>query len=87
MTWYLAQYQKSRMWRQRAFTLAPRLQYHYWFERGLYFGYPICCILDFIADLQHERAPAVLRGVTRTLNGEGHVPCRFHKKAGAHAEA
>jgi len=45
------------------------------FAFGLRMGYPVCCILDYICDLQHDRMPAALRG--RVVNSEHvYVPCR-----------
>ncbi len=41
------------------------------FQLGRRFGYPDCCILDYICDVQHDRAPFQQRG--RIF---GRVPCR-----------
>jgi hypothetical protein len=48
------------------------------FDLGLYFGYPMCCIKEFINDIRNGRAPS-LRTKLAGLNCEGAFhPCTKH---------
>lgn len=50
------------------------------FAIGLSLGYPVCCILDFIADYQHSRYSAVMRARHARPY---FVVCRRHDVKGA----
>lgn len=44
-----------------------------WFLMGMQFGYPPCCVGDFILDLVKG---TYINRKPRKLNGAGYVPCR-----------
>jgi hypothetical protein len=47
------------------------------FRLGQRFGTPTCCILDYICDRQHGRAPYRARGRVIGARGQFYVPCRI----------
>jgi len=55
---------------------------HDTFMDGLMYGYPVCCILDYIWDNQHDRFPATQRPTKRRrwsrlgYKWSGYVMCR-----------
>jgi hypothetical protein len=51
---------------------------HLIFENGIYFGYPLCCIKEFIKDIEEGGEPPVKR-VKNIKNIDGSFcPCRKH---------
>lgn len=56
------------------------------FRLGLYYGYPICCILHFALEsaMGTGRKRAVRRGGIHPAPGKAYVPCMYH--AGLHPQ-
>ena len=48
------------------------------YEMGMSFGYPQCCVFEFVDDCNNGMAPAASRGLTG--NQSGFVPCAFHSR-------
>lgn len=44
-------------------------------ERGIGFGYPLCCVEEFAVDVLEGRLPALRRGSVRLELGGRYVPC------------
>jgi hypothetical protein len=45
-------------------------------EKGLHYGYPLCCIEEYAIDMLEGRHPAMRRGTLSTGTGDGlYVPC------------
>ena len=44
-------------------------------DLGRYFGYPECCIADFLKRLETFQKTSKSPKVHRKLNGSGYVPC------------
>lgn len=44
-----------------------------WISNGIYFGYPTCCIAEFITEVN---SGAYKKRNRRKFNGTGYVPCK-----------
>lgn len=43
------------------------------FSLGIYFGYPLCCRMEFCTDIMNGLEPS-----ERNIDGSGFIPCRSH---------